>query len=326
MSANEFDDIARLFLPLTAGAPEALGLADDAAMIPARPGFDLVITKDAIVSGVHALADTSPADLARKLVRVNLSDLAAKGADPDAVFLAVAWPRGWDAADRAAFASGLGEDLVRYGVRLLGGDTVVTPGPFTASLTALGYAPAGRMVRRKGAIPGDRVLVSGVVGDGFLGLAAARGDDGFPALDRAALDRAYRLPEPQVALIPVLRQFATSAADVSDGLLADLGHIASASKVGLRVSLERTPLSPAARRWLDAQPDQSAALVSLATGGDDYQIIATASPRQAEQMLEAARQAGVRMTDIGEVVDGEGVVTLLEGRVLSVDRAGWSHL
>src|SRR5512141_2582727 len=171
---DEFGEIARLFRPLTGGAPGAFDLLDDAAIVPQRPGFDLVVTKDAIVEGVHFPSGERPDLVARKLLRVNLSDLAAKAAEPFGCFLAVAWPIAFGPAQREAFAEGLGEDLKRYGVALLGGDTVVTPGPFTASLTALGWVPEGRMVRRAGARVGDRVAVSGTIGDATLGLAAVR--------------------------------------------------------------------------------------------------------------------------------------------------------
>ena len=173
--ADEFSEIARLFRPLTGGAPGAFDLLDDAAVVSQRPGFDLVITKDAIVEGVHFPIDERPELIARKLVRVNLSDLAAKAADPFGCFLAVAWPKDFGTAQREAFAAGLGEDLRAFGLALLGGDTVSTSGPFTASLTALGWVPEGRMVRRAGAQVGDLVAVSGTVGDGVLGLAAVRG-------------------------------------------------------------------------------------------------------------------------------------------------------
>ena len=176
--ADEFSEIARLFRPLTGGAAGAFDLLDDAAVVPQRPGFDLVITKDAIVEGVHFPEREAPDQVAKKLLRVNLSDLAAKAAEPFGCFLAVAWPKTFGASEREAFARGLGEDLKAYGVALLGGDTVSTPGPFTLSLTALGWVAAGRMVRRAGAKPGDILAVSGTIGDGALGLLAVRGEIG----------------------------------------------------------------------------------------------------------------------------------------------------
>jgi thiamine-monophosphate kinase len=309
--ADEFSEIARLFRPLTGGAAGAFDLLDDAAVVPQRPGFDLVITKDAIVEGVHFPVGERPELIARKLLRVNLSDLAAKAAEPFACFLAVAWPNDFATAEREAFASGLGEDLKAFGVALLGGDTVSTPGPFAASLTALGWVPDGRMVRRAGAKVGDVLAVSGTIGDGALGLMAVRGEvedpDGW-------LAGRYRLPTPRVDLREQLSTRATAAADVSDGLVADAGHIAKASGVGLRLDLGTLPLSAPARRWLEAQPDRAAALVRLATGGDDYEVVCTAKG--------AAPQG---FTAIGEVTAGSALDVRLDGVRLEVAQGGWRH-
>ncbi len=309
---DEFSEIARLFRPLTGGAAGAFDLLDDAAVVPQRPGFDLVVTKDAIVEGVHFPLGEAPDLIARKLVRVNLSDLAAKAAEPFACFLAVAWPKGFGAAEREAFARGLGEDLKGFGVALLGGDTVSTPGPFTASLTALGWVPEGRMVRRAGAKVGDTVAVSGTIGDGALGLAAVRGEiadaDGW-------LAGRYRLPTPRLDLRETLRARATAAADVSDGLIADAGHIAEASGVGIRLDLHRLPVSRAGRLWLESQPDRNAALVRLATGGDDYEVVAAFTGPAPEGF-----------TAIGEVVAGSGVEVRAGPAKLDVVHKGWRHL
>ena len=310
--ADEFSEIARLFRPLTGGAAGAFDLLDDAAVVPQRPGFDLVVTKDAIVEGVHFPVGERSDLIARKLLRVNLSDLAAKAAEPFGCFLAVAWPNAFGPAEREAFAAGLGEDLQAFGVALLGGDTVSTPGPFTASLTALGWVPEGRMVRRAGAAVGDLVAVSGTIGDGTLGLAAARGEIDDP--DGSLLDR-YRLPNPRLDLRQALRDHATAAADVSDGLVADAGHVAEASGLGMRLDLDALPLSPAARRWLDLQPDRSAALIGLATGGDDYEVVCT--------MPDAAPEG---FTVIGAVVAGSGVEVRVDGMRLDVAQGGWRHL
>ncbi len=307
---DEFGEIARLFRPLTRGAAGAFELLDDAAVVAQRPGFDLVITKDAIVAGVHFLAGETPELIGRRLARVNLSDLAAKGAEPFAAFLAVAWPAAFTDADRAAFAAGLGADLKDAGVSLLGGDTVATPGPFTASLTALGWAPEGRMVRRAGARVGDRLLVSGHIGDGWLGLRAARGEVADPG---GYLAERYRLPRPRLDLRRTVLEHATAAADVSDGLIADAGHIAAASRVGLTLDLDRVPVSPQARAWLDAQPDRTAALLALASGGDDYEIVA-ASP-----------VALPGFTVIGEVTAGQGVEVTCAGAPVQAGPGGWRH-
>ena len=309
--ADEFDEIARLFRPLTGGAPGAFGLLDDAAVIEPRPGHDLVVTKDALVEGVHFPPGDPPDLIARKLLRVNLSDLAAKAAEPFAAFLAVAWPRSWDAVARTAFADGLGRDLRTYGVALMGGDTVSTPGPFTASLTLMGWAPHGGMIRRGGGQAGDVIAVSGTIGDGTLGLSAARGELADP--QGLLVDR-FRLPRPRLELCEALRTHAAAAADVSDGLVADGGHIAKASRTGLVLNLERVPLSAAAAAWLAAQPDRGPALVRLATGGDDYEVVAA---------FRGEIPSG--FTPIGALVAGAEVTVRLDGRIIDTGAGGWRH-
>ena len=323
---DEFETIARLLRPL-AHAPEALGLADDAAAIPSRPGQDLIVSKDAMVAGVHFLVD-DPLDLvARKLLRTNLSDLAAKGAEPYGYFVAVAWPAGAGWAERELFAAGLAEDQARFGLNLLGGDTVSTPGPLTLSLTILGWTPAGAMVRRSAARPGDRVLISGTIGDGWLGLKAARGElSGIIPTEAAEwLAGRYHLPEPRLELRDALRARAGGAADVSDGLLADAGHIASASGVRMRLDLGKLPVSEPAARWLERQPDPAAALLALATGGDDYEVVLTARPAQVGSLIAEAEAAGVALTEIGEASAGAGTIAIFENRELQPERTGWRH-
>lgn len=307
---DEFGQIARLYRPLTRGVPEAFDLLDDAAAIPSRAGHDLVVTKDAMVEGVHFLAAEAPDIVARRLLRVNLSDLAAKGAEPYGYFLATAWPSSYGWAERQRFASGLREDGEAFGLALLGGDTVSTPGPLTVSLTMLGWVPAGRMIPRRGARPGDLLMVSGPIGDGWLGLAAARGEIDDP---NGYLTARFRLPTPRLDVRDALRAGASAAADVSDGLVADAGHIARASGVRLRLRLDALPLSPAAADWLGAQPDRTTALVLLACGGDDYEVVCTgASPI-------------VGFTVIGEVVEGQGVEPTCEGRIVETGAGGWRH-
>jgi thiamine-monophosphate kinase len=309
---DEFGQIAALFRPLTRGAPEALDLLDDAAVIPSRPGFDLVVTKDALVEGVHFLSSDPPDLIARKLLRVNLSDLAAKGATPYGYFLATAWTKAFGWPQRQAFAAGLRADGATYGLALLGGDTVSTPGPLTFSVTMLGWVPAGRMVRRGGARVGDRVLVSGTIGDGGLAWRAARGEIADP--DGAHLER-YRLPVPRLELRDRLLAHAHAAADVSDGLIADAGHIAQASGLGLALELEKLPLSPRGRAWLEAQPDRAQALLALASLGDDYEIVCTAAAEDA---------AALGMTVIGEITPA-GIEVSASGKPLAPGPGGWRH-
>ncbi len=309
-AADEFGEIARLFRPLTRGAAGAFDLLDDAAVVPQRPGFDLVITKDAVVAGVHVPSGEAPGLVARKLVRVNLSDLAAKGAEPFAAFLGVAWPAVYGPTEREAFAAGLGADLEAWGVSLLGGDTVSTPGPLTASLTALGWVAEGRMVRRAGARPGHLLMVSGPIGDGWLGLGAVRGEVADPD---GYLAGRYRLPNPRLDLRATLRGGASAAADISDGLVADARHIAEASGVRLTLDLDRMPVSPAGAAWLADQADPSAARLRLATGGDDYEIVCTGP----------APLHG--FTVVGDVSEGEDVVVRSAGRTLDPGAGGWRH-
>lgn len=312
-SAGEFELIARLYRPLTRGAPEALGLLDDAAVIPSRPGFDLVITKDALVEGVHFPWGEARELVARKLLRTNLSDLAAKGAEPFGYFLAVAWPPDADLAAREAFAQGLEVDGAAYDLVLLGGDTVSTSGPLSASLTLLGWVPQGRAVLRSGAQPGDLVMVSGPIGDGGLGLAVAEGR--WADITGHLLAR-YRLPTPRLDLRENLRRLASACADISDGLIADAGHIATASGVALRLDLAQIPLSDAGEKWLAAQPDRCAGLTSLAGFGDDYELVLTAPP---------AAAAVLGLPVIGRVEPGAGVSVTCAGAPVSVRRQGWTH-
>jgi len=259
---------------------------------------------------VHFPVGEAADAVARKLLRVNLSDLAAKGAEPFACFLAVAWTRRFRTADRERFAQGLGSDLQAYGLSLMGGDTVSTPGPFTASLTALGWVPEGRMVRRAGARAGDLVMVSGTIGDGVLGLRAVRGE--IPDSEGRLASR-YRLPQPRLDLRAALLGRATAAADVSDGLVADARHVAEASGVRLMLDLDRLPLSRAAATWLEAQPDIGAALLDLATGGDDYEVVCTAlTPMDG-------------FTVVGEVTAGSGVEVRVRGEAVDPGPGGWRH-
>jgi thiamine-monophosphate kinase len=309
--ADEFGEIERLFRPLARGAAGAFDLLDDAAVLPQREGCEVVVTKDAVVEGVHFPAGEAPDLIARRLVRANLSDLAAKAAEPFAAFLAVGWPKAFGPAERAAFARGLGEDLATFGVALMGGDTVVTPGPFFASLTALGWVPQGGMVRRGGARPGELVMVSGTIGDATLGLAAAQGELEDPT---GALAARFRLPTPRLDLRAALRAGASAAADVSDGLVADAGHIAAASGAGLRLHLDRLPLSEAAAAWLMRQPDRTAALVRLATGGDDYEVVCSG----------AAPLAG--FTVVGEITLGARLETLVDGCPADAGAGGFRHI
>jgi thiamine-monophosphate kinase len=315
---DEFRLIADLFAPLSRGCAGAMNLTDDAAVLAAEPGFDLVLTKDAMVAGVHFLADDPPDLIARKLIRVNLSDLAAKGAEPRHILLAIAIPHGTPGAWLRSFAQGLAEDVAAFGLSLIGGDTVSTPGPLTLSLTALGRVPMGRAIRRKGAMVGDEIWVSGTIGDGALGLLAVTHRlTGLDAEAQAYLAGRYRLPEPPVALGPRLIGLARAGMDISDGLVQDLGHLCRASGVGACIDTGRLPLSAAAAAALAA--DKSL-LATICAGGDDYQLLVTA-PIKAHDAL-----AALGLSRIGTIGKGAGVTVQDEaGRALELALVGWRH-
>ena len=323
-AAGEFGTIRDLLAPLA--HPEwGRGLLDDVAVLPSRPGYDLVLTKDALVEGVHFLPADPLDTVAQKLLRVNLSDLAAKGAEPFGYLLACHWsPRcGW--AEREAFAAGLAADQRTFGLSLLGGDTVGTPGPASFSATLLGWVPRGRTVGRNTARPGDRVFVTGQIGDGWLGLQAAQGALTLEPERVAALVEHYRRPLPQVEFGGVVREWATASADVSDGLVADIGHIAEASGVGIEMDLELTPMSAAGHVWFDSRVDPQAAFEQLATGGDDYEIVFTA-PASAEAALRReADRRHLRLTQVGRVVAGQGMVVRYGGEPVALSKTGWIH-
>jgi thiamine-monophosphate kinase len=320
---DEFEALDRLLRPLAAGAPEALDLRDDAALVAMRPGFELVVTQDALVEGRHFLEGARPEDVAARLLRTNLSDLAAKAAEPFGYFLTLCWPKAWTEDRRTLFAAALGREQTLFGVKLFGGDTVATDGPLVVSATLLGWAPSGAMVRRAGARAGDLLLVSGAIGDAALGLRALTGALD-PGPDREALEARFHRPAPRLELRGLLRRLARAAADVSDGLLADAGAVAAASGVGVEIDLDRMPLSPEGRRWAERQADLGAALADLASAGDDYEIVLAVEPGAA---AEASRGAGgTPLTVVGRFTEKRGVAVRLDGAVVQTPRLGWRHL
>ena len=282
----------------------------------AAAGRQLVLTADAMVAGVHFLPDDPPDLVGRKLLRVNLSDLAAKGAVPLGYLMTVSTPKDTPEAWFAGFAAGLAQDQATYGVTLLGGDTTSTPGPISLSLTIIGHVAPDTAVHRFGAEDGDEIWVTGTIGDGALGLAVAQGrlvdPTGF------LLDR-YRLPQPRVGL--ALAGIASAAMDVSDGLVQDLGHICRASGLAAEVFAEKVPLSDAARA---AGPDW---LVTCLTGGDDYELLLAVPPARCEALRREAGRAGIPVTQVGDFHSGppEVMVRQANGEPLALTREGWSH-
>jgi thiamine-monophosphate kinase len=326
--ASEFDTIARYFAPLSRGAPGAFDLTNDAAVWRPTQGMEAVITSDCLVAGVHFLADDRPASIAAKLLAVNLSDLAAMGAAPVGYTLAAAWPAEIDDTWIAAFAEGLGRAQENNGVVLFGGDTVSTPGPLTLTITAFGEAAAGRALSRSGAEAADDVYVSGTIGDAALGLRVLQGRLAPPSREAATyLAGRYREPTPRTRIGVGLAGLASSAIDVSDGLAADLGHLAAGSGKCIDVRAAEVPISAAVAACLEAEPEL---LEVVLGGGDDYELAFTAAPDRRDAISHLAETAGVGIACIGTVRDagdaGPGVrFTDAKGADVTPKSAGFRH-
>ena len=320
---GEFELIARYFAPLAREFEGAGGLQSDNAFLPADARHDLVVKTDTIVAGVHFLADEQPGRVAAKALRVCLSDLAAGGSTPFVYQLSLALPTNWQEPWVAAFAKGLAADQRRFGIALCGGDTVVTPGPLTITITAFGRVARGKGVTRAGARAGDELWVSGTIGDGALGLLAAQG--ALPALtarQRAYLEDRYRRPQPRCTLGQLLPGIAKAMADVSDGLLADAGHIADASRLAVSIERDDVPLSPGARAAVAADPRLWAKVLG---GGDDYELVMAVPVRRRAALQAAAGSAGIRITRIGCFARGSGVAVTAGGRAIKAARKGYVH-
>jgi thiamine-monophosphate kinase len=315
---SEFALIAKLFAPL-ATAKAAAGLKDDVAVLAENARSDLVLKTDAIVEGVHFLKDDPPETVARKALRVNLSDLAAKGADPVGYLMVLARPAHVTDKWLKAFSAGLKSDQQRFSLSLLGGDTVRMPGPLVIAITAIGRVPKDKAIRRWGAKPGDLVFVTGTIGDAGLGLELLKQKRRSP---RGPIEK-YRLPQPRLAFGRKLRGLASASIDVSDGLLQDLGHIADVSRVCVEIDAVRVPLS---RALQTAWGRDERATLRAASAGDDYEIAFTCRPDRAARVRAAARAAKVPVTQIGEITRGKGVVLLdADGKKIPIGRKGYQH-
>lgn len=317
----EFSLIARHFRPLA--GPGSLGLRDDAAELAPPPGRHLVLTADAMVAGVHFLADDPPDLIGQKLLRVNLSDLAAKGATPLGYLMTVSCPRGTPDTWYGGFAAGLARDQETFGITLLGGDTTSTPGPISLSLTAIGHIAPGQGVHRFGARAGDEIWVTGTIGDGALGLQVALGRLTDPS--GFLLDR-YRLPRPRVGL--AIGGVASAGMDVSDGLIQDLGHICRASGLTAEVAAADVPLSAAARVATTMDGAGAGWLETCLTGGDDYEVLMAVPPAHVPALRDAARAIGVGVSRIGTFHSGPPRVMVrgADGNALTLKKGGWSHV
>jgi len=324
MTISEFDLIAKYFRPLARGRAEALNLLDDAGILTVPADMQLVVTTDALVEGRHFLASTHAIDLAHQATGVNLSDLAAMGAAPLSYTLDLVLPKTKDEAWIAGFAAGLAEVQAVHGFFLLGGDTAATEGPLTVAITAFGLVPAGAALTRGSAKAGDHIWVSGTIGDGALGLLVAR--DGRKLSDSQGdsfLAGRYRRPQPRLALGALLRGLATACADVSDGLVADVGHISEASGLAARIDASAVPLSGAVKA---AVAGESGLLEQALTGGDDYELAFTAPPAAADRLQALSDDLGLPLTRIGVMAEGEGVVVLgPDGTAMALKQRGFTH-
>jgi thiamine-monophosphate kinase len=328
---GEFDLIRRHFAPLAAATPAALGLGDDVAILKPQVGQELVVTTDALVASVHFFPE-DPADLiARKMLRQNLSDLAAKGAVPVGYLMSCAFNSAVDEDWIARFCAGLAADQAEFGIGLLGGDTVGTPGPLTFSVTALGEVPAGKALRRNAAKAGDLVFVSGTLGDAALGLRWVLGTlPGLSSEEAASLVDRHRLPRPRLILGRALLEsdLSKAALDLSDGLIADLGHVCEQSGLAAEIESARLPLSPAAARALERDP---ALLADIVAGGEDFELLFTVDQAAVPAIAALADRLGLPLTPIGRMLEagdeGVGAVRLLdrEGREIPLARRGWEH-
>lgn len=328
---DEFSFIKECLSPLA--GPEGLGLLDDAALMRPRPGYDLVLTKDTMVEGVHFPREFHGGETAGKLLRVNLSDLAAKGATPRGYLLSIAWPKGVNGQDfrlkARLFAGGLERIQDEFKFHLYGGDTVKTDGPMVVSATFIGEVPLGKMITRSGALSGDDIWVSGSIGDAVLGLRILTvGHDKFADLSieqqKVCVD-AYWRPEPRLGLGDVLREYATSSVDISDGLMADLGHIAKASGMGLIVNIEDIPLSTGTAIWANQAAERNRVL-DLITGGDDYEVAFTAHSKHRDAIEIEANALGVQLTRIGRCETGYGLrLNDKSGHLIPIKQSGYRH-
>jgi len=324
---GEFEIIARYFAPL-AKNPAALGLLDDAAVLAVPEGHELVLTTDTIIEDVHFLAGDPPASIAHKALAVNLSDLAAKGARPEAYLLDLALADPPSAGWLQNFAAGLRALQEEADIDLLGGDTSSTPGPMSITITALGLVPLGEAVLRRGAMAGDRVCVSGTIGDAALGLRLLK-DPKLAAKWKLSdeesefiIDR-YRRPSARSMLAAPLRDCGRAAIDVSDGLVGDLQKLCKCSGVGAVIEAERVPLSAAATKALAAD---ASLLPVLLTAGDDYEILAAMEQRHESAFEADAREHGVAVTTIGTIEPGAGEVTVMQsGAALDLRHTGFAH-
>ncbi|MGB0719101.1 MAG: thiamine-phosphate kinase [Bdellovibrionales bacterium] len=318
---NEFELVQTYFKPLTMDRAEAGGLVDDAAILNIPEGFDLVVSSDTLNAGVHFMKSFTPAQIAHKCLRVNLSDMAAMGAEPYCYQLNLAFSDKPDAAWARDFAGALMADQREFGVFCSGGDTTVTDGPLLVSMTMTGLVPTGRAVKRGGAKPGDMLVVSGAIGQAVIGLKIMLGVLEVDAPEDFIA--ASCKPSPRTPISGVVAKYAHAAIDISDGFLSDVGHICAASGVGACIEAEAIPFTPATQKLLNSgQVD----LETLLSGGDDYELALAVPPDAVDVFIAAAAQCGVQTRVVGVFETGGGVRVLdANGQEMAFQNTGWTH-
>lgn len=325
---NEFELIQNCFAPLA--GQEGLRLKDDAALYSPRVGYDLVITTDTFIEGVHFPAGMYGADVAERLLRTNLSDIAAKAGTPLGYFLSVSMPSSQMEKWLPAFAKGLETTQKEFGCSLWGGDTTSGSTHAVFSITLIGEVSQGCMVQRRGAQIGEDIWVSGVLGDAMLGCSLATNQTIDPAptgQDLFQFESAYWRPEPAVDFKSVLQNLASAAADISDGIMADIQHVTNLSGGCATLNFDALPLSLGAETWADFQDDPIAARQSLASFGDDYGVVFTANSENRQVIFDMARERKLKVTLVGSILPGKGAVCLdVEGQVMSWPQKGYQHI
>lgn len=327
-SITSEEELIRTYLaPLARANEGAFGLRDDCAIFSPTPGTDLVISTDAIAAGVHFFPDDRPEDIAWKALAVNLSDLAASAATPRVYQMALSFPDAPTHAFMERFASGLAEAQSAFNIVLSGGDTDRRPGPMTITITVIGDVPAGVRLTRDGARPGDALFVTGTVGDAACGLKLRRGDEAacdwpLASNERAELIARYLRPQPRLDIAPLLRRVATAAMDLSDGLAKDLGRLAAASSAGASIEYALLPISKAVSRLAGADTSIEQLVLS---GGDDYELLFSASREREAEIRTLAATAGTNVTRIGWVSQSPGLILRTPDGDRPLVPAGWEH-
>lgn len=320
--SGEFEWIARYLAPLSGDG--SFGLVDDAALLELPAGKRCVVTQDAIVERIHFLPGDPPELVARKALRVNVSDIVAKGALPFAYCLALGVPDRWHDGDMEAFAGGLRSDQDNFGLTLAGGDTCRSPDQLHVCVTMFGLVEPKRYVSRIGADPGDGIFVTGTIGDAAIGLRVAMREMLAPNDERTHFLDAYQLPKPYLAMSAIVAEFASASMDISDGLIGDCRKLCTASHVSAELQRDAIPLSAAVRRCVETD---GGSWSHVLTGGDDYQVLCTVKPSRCEDFVGTAATAAIPVSRIGTIVEGKkGTVTLdIDGDQVSIDGDSYTH-